>query len=90
VGLKASRRPAFNYDKGRSLCRTRELLSIIAPKNEKFYAKISLPEKDLTYIKTNQTVNLKIDAYNYYKFGAIKGNITYISPSVLVLKSLFL
>jgi multidrug resistance efflux pump len=58
-----------------------ELLSIIAPKREKFYAKITLPEKDLTYVKKNQQVNMKIDAYNYYKFGAIRGNITYISPS---------
>lgn len=58
-----------------------ELLAILAPFEEKFYAKITLPEKDLTYIKKNQEVNLKIDAYNYYKFGAIKGNIEYITPS---------
>ncbi|GHT30221.1 hypothetical protein FACS189432_09490 [Bacteroidia bacterium] len=71
----------FNSKQNLNIIDKGELLSIIAPTNEKFYAKISLPEKDITYIKTGQAVNLKIDAYNYYKFGAIKGNITYISPS---------
>lgn len=33
------------------------------------------------YIKNGQEINLKLDAYNYYRFGAIKGNITYVSPS---------
>lgn len=58
-----------------------ELLAILAPVKEDFYAKITLLEKDLTYVKINQEVNLKIDAYNHYKFGAIKGKIQYITPS---------
>ena len=57
------------------------LLTIIAPKKEAFYAKVILDEKDLAYVKRGQEINLKLDAYNYYRYGAIKGNITYISPS---------
>jgi multidrug resistance efflux pump len=71
----------FNTKQSLSIINKGELLAIIAPKNETFYAKIALPEKDLTYIKQKQEVNLKVDAYNYYKFGAVKGNITYVSPS---------
>ncbi len=56
-------------------------LAILAPKKENFYSKIELPEKDLIYIKKGQQVNLKLDAYNYYKFGSIKGVIDYVSPS---------
>ena len=71
----------FNTKQNLQIVNKGELLAILAPTEEKFYAKITLPEKDLTYIKNNQAVNLKIDAYNYYKFGAIKGNIQYITPS---------
>lgn len=71
----------FNAKQNIQVISKGELLAILAPSEEKFYAKITLPEKDLTYIKKNQEVNLKIDAYNYYKFGAIKGNIEYITPS---------
>ncbi len=58
-----------------------ESLITISPKSENYYAKITLLEKDLIYVKKGQKVNLKVDAYNYYKYGAIKGNISYISPS---------
>ena len=71
----------FNAKQNLQIINKGDLLAILAPTEEKFYAKITLPEKDLTYIKTNQEVNLKIDAYNYYKFGAIKGKIQYITPS---------
>jgi hypothetical protein len=56
-------------------------LTIIAPKKETFYTKVILDEKDLAYIKTGQDINLKLDAYNYFRYGAIKGKITYVSPS---------
>lgn len=58
-----------------------EVLTIIAPKKETFYAKIKLEEKDLAYVKKGQEINMKLDAYNYYKYGAIKGKISYVSPS---------
>ena len=58
-----------------------DVLTIIAHKKEMFYAKIKLEEKDLTYVKKGQEINMKLDAFNYYKFGAIKGKISYVSPS---------
>jgi hypothetical protein len=35
----------------------------------------------LAYVKKGQDINLKLDAYNYYRYGAVKGKITYVSPS---------
>ena len=58
-----------------------ELLSIVAPKKEQFYAKVTLDEVDLAYVNKGQEINLKLDAFNYFRFGAIKGKITYVSPS---------
>jgi len=71
----------FNAKQNLEILAKGDLLAIIAPKKEKFYAKVTLDEKDLAYIKNGQEINLKLDAYNYYRYGAIKGKITYVSPS---------
>lgn len=71
----------FNTKQNIDIIDKGELLAIIAPKKENFYAKVILDEKDIIYVKKAQEINLKLDAYNYYRFGAIKGKITYVSPS---------
>lgn len=71
----------FNSRQNIEILAKGELLTIIAPKKEHFYAKVILDEKDLAYVKNGQEINLKLDAYNYYRYGAIKGKITYVSPS---------
>jgi len=71
----------FNSKQNTEIVDKGTLLSIIAPKKEAFYAKVILDEKDLAYVKKGQEINLKLDAYNYYRYGAIKGQITYVSPS---------
>jgi len=71
----------FNAKQNLEIVNKGDLLTIVAPKKEAFYAKVILDEKDLTYIKKGQEINLKLDAYNYYRFGAIKAQITYVSPS---------
>lgn len=71
----------FNARQNLEIVNKGELLTIIAPSREKFYAKVTLDEQDLAYVKAGQEINLKLDAYNYYRYGAIKGNITYVSPS---------
>jgi multidrug resistance efflux pump len=71
----------FNTRQNSEIILKDDLLITVSPRKENYYAKIILPEKDLTYVKNGQIVNLKIDAYNYYKFGPVKGNIHYVSPS---------
>ncbi len=71
----------FNARQNIQIVNKGDLLAIIAPKKEAFYAKVIINEQDLAYVKKGQEINLKLDAYNYYRYGAIKGNITYVSPS---------
>lgn len=71
----------FNVRQSAELVNKGDILAIIAPKKENFYAKIILDEKNLAYVKKGQEINLKLDAYNYYRFGAVKGTITYVSAS---------
>lgn len=58
-----------------------QILAIIAPAKEEFYAKITMAENDLINVKPKQQVNLKVDAYYYYKYGIIKGVVEYVSAS---------
>lgn len=71
----------FNSRQNTELVNKGEVLGIVAPSKEAYYAKVTLSEKDLAYIRKGQQINLKLDAYNYYQFGAVKGKITYVSPS---------
>ena len=50
----------------------------ISPKKENFYAKAHIDERDIGYLKIGQEVNLKLDTYYYFKYGAIKGKVSYI------------
>lgn len=58
-----------------------ELLAVVTPTQENFYAKATLPERDLVYIQKGQDVVLKVDAYNFHKYGAVRGKITYVSTA---------
>jgi len=71
----------YNVQQNIAIIPKGELLSIVAPKKEQFYAKVTLDEVDLAYVRKGQEINLKLDAFNYFRFGAIKGKITYVSPS---------
>jgi multidrug resistance efflux pump len=71
----------FNAKQNQQIINKGDLLAIVAPSKEKFYTKVTLDEKDLAYVKKGQDINLKLDAYNYYRYGAVKGKITYVSPS---------
>ena len=59
-----------------------DLLISILPAKNNFYAKVIIPQKDIWQIKVGQAVNLKIDAYYYYKHGITKGKISYISERI--------
>lgn len=71
----------FNSRQNTLLVPKGEILGIVAPSKEAYYAKVILSEKDLAYVRKGQDINLKLDAYNYYQYGAVKGEITYVSPS---------
>ncbi len=72
----------FNFKKSSNILNKNDLLISISPAKNKFYAKVIIPQKDIWQIKVGQAVNLKIDAYYYYKHGITKGEISYISERI--------
>jgi len=56
-----------------------ELITRIHPQqSEEFYAKLSIPQKHLSDVQEGQTVHVKLQAYDYYKYGVVKGKIKQI------------
>ena len=47
-----------------------------------------IPNKDIARIEKEQNVVIKVEAYNYQKYGTLNGTIEYISPSAIVSETL--
>lgn len=47
-----------------------------------------IPNKDIAKIEKGQNVVIKVEAYNYQKYGTLNGTIEYISPSAIVSEDL--
>lgn len=72
----------FNFKKSLNILKKNDLLVSISPAKNTYYAKVVIPQEDIWQIKVGQEVNLKIDAYYYYKHGITKGKINYISERI--------
>ncbi len=54
-------------------------LLVLSPKEEaQFYAEMSLSQQSIRSVKPGQTAHLKLDAYNYYQYGILKGEVSFI------------
>ncbi len=54
-------------------------LLVLSPKEEaQFYAEMSLSQQAVRSVKPGQTAHLKLDAYNYYQYGILKGEVSFI------------
>lgn len=69
----------FNIRHTSNLIAKGDLLISIAPKNTKYYAKVTIPEKDIQYVKAGLYARLKLDAYYHLEHGILKGKVTYIA-----------
>lgn len=71
----------YNDRQKTELLERNQPLAVIAPRQEQFYAKVVLPERELPYVRLGQPVNLKINAYDYYKYGPVQGRVSFISSA---------
>lgn len=55
-----------------------ELLLSIAPKKGKLLAKVAIPQRDMRYVQMGQEAHLKVDAFNFYDQGILKGRVSYV------------
>jgi len=70
----------FVHGKGEVVQMGAPLFSIV-PNESELVAEVRLLNKDLSFVKLNQPVNVMIDALPYQRFGKITGVIQSLSPS---------
>jgi multidrug resistance efflux pump len=69
----------FNTEKSINFIDKGEILLSIVPQNDSYYAKVTIEEKDIPYIKAGMPVRLKMDAYQGMQYGMLNGRISYVS-----------
>ena len=69
----------FNLGKQQpSVYRGQLLLTLTPGVETAYYARLLLPQADIKHVRPGQTANIKLDAYNYYQYGVLKGEILHV------------
>lgn len=63
---------------GSAINANEQLISII-PSDEKLIIKANVLNKDIGFLETNQKVAIKIDTFNFQKYGKLDGELIYIA-----------
>ncbi|MFD2178485.1 HlyD family type I secretion periplasmic adaptor subunit [Veronia pacifica] len=65
-----------------------EVLMVIVPQNEPLYAEVLVQNKDIGFLETGQDVALKLDAFNFTRYGKLTGKLVNISSDAIEHESL--
>lgn len=57
-----------------------EKIATVIPKDAKLKIKASVLNRDIGFVKKNMPVSIKLDAYDFQKYGVIDGKIDVVSP----------
>lgn len=58
-----------------------EKIMTIVPKNAKMVVKAKVLNQDVGFVEENMPVSIKIDTFNFQKYGIINGVVTLVSPN---------
>lgn len=61
-----------------------EIIMQILPTSSELIIDAKVSPADIAYVKEGQDATVKLDAYDYSIFGAMKGTVSYISPDTLL------
>ncbi|MGX8220239.1 HlyD family efflux transporter periplasmic adaptor subunit [Psychrobacter celer] len=64
-----------------------EIIMQILPTSSDLIIDAKVSPADIAYVKEGQYATVKLDAYDYSIFGAMKGTVNYISPDTLIEKT---
>lgn len=53
----------------------------IVPKSAKMVVKAKVLNQDVGFIEANMPVSIKVDTYNFQKYGILNGKVTLVSPN---------
>lgn len=58
-------------------------LMVIVPADSRLEVEAMLPNRDIGFVRQDQTVEIKIDTFNFTKYGLIEGRVTSISQDAI-------
>lgn len=61
-----------------------EIIMEVLPTSSDLIVEAKVSPADIAYVKEQQVASVKLDAYDYSIFGAMNGNVVYISPDTLM------
>ena len=56
----------------------------IVPKDSKLIIEADVKNRDIGFVNVGQEVEIKMEAFDYQKYGTIKGKVTYVSPNSII------
>jgi len=71
----------LNYNTINSYVNQSKAIAEIVPNSSEYEIEAYIPNKDISRLKDGQEVVIKLDSYDYQKYGTLKGNISYTSPN---------
>ena len=69
----------FSTKKSSNIISKGELLASVAPESVSYYAKVTVPEKDMPHVRSGLNAQLKTDAFQNFEHGLIFGKVSYVS-----------
>ncbi len=55
------------------------LLTLTPQEEETFFAKFNIPQKSMSKVEKGQIVHFKVDAYNHYYYGILRGKVEHLA-----------
>ena len=69
----------FNTKQSSNIIAKSELLISVVPNSISYYAKLTIPEKEMPYVRIGLPARLKLDAYQTFQNGVMMGKVTYLA-----------
>ncbi|WP_241648732.1 HlyD family secretion protein [Rosenbergiella collisarenosi] len=71
----------LNFSSGQMVNSNDELVDIVQKAPQGYYLTLWVPNESIPYVKLNDSVNIRYDAFPYQKFGQFRGRIVAISKT---------
>lgn len=71
---------ALEVDKEGAVVTATQVVAEIIPDSDAMIVEVEVYNSDIGYIEIGQEANIKVDTYDYQKYGKLSGKVVYISP----------
>lgn len=71
---------SLKVDKEGSVVTATQVVAEIIPDSDTMLVQAEVLNSDIGYVEVGQDVDIKVDTYDYQKYGKLKGTVAYISP----------